>query len=347
MSSTIDSYPAEKALRVIIRAPNWLGDCIMALPFLQSLKRARPNWKLTILARRPLTELFEFDGGLENVIALDDKGGRLPIIRQIKISSLVRHGKYDLGLILPDSFSSALIFYLAGIPARIGYCGDGRSIMLTTILNQPATKMHRSQKYMGLLSALGIHDAIGELPDLPTGESAGPKAAELLGDTRRFVVIAPHSNAPARRWGEEKYSALIALIKKTLGLDLVLIGAPAEAALVEEVGRRSGVAYLNLAGRSSLLTSCEIMKRAMVYIGNDSGGAHLAAAAGTCVISLSGADDPDETRPLARTGRVIRKPLPCSPCVKNICPRQDQPMECMQLISVDEVLAALRECLHE
>jgi len=103
----------------------------------------------------------------------------------------------------------------------------------------------------------------------------------------------------------------------------------------------AGIEYLNLAGKSSLMVSYEIMKKAVAYVGNDSGGAHLAAASGTYTISISGADNPDETRPLASQGKVIRKPLPCSPCVMNYCPREDIPNECMHIISVADVFDAV------
>jgi lipopolysaccharide heptosyltransferase II len=332
--------------KVLFRFPNWLGDCIMAAPMLEAVKEIHPDWQIDIMVRGGLSELYKYDPGVTDVIRIDDKSGKFRRGQYFSVASEIGSKSYDSGIILPESFSSAFMFLMAGIPERIGYPGDLRKIMLSDQRVLPVKKVHRSIKYLNLI--LPDYAVRENFPILKvfTNPDSGQAADKLIGEIGRYVLIAPQSRALSRRWGYENYSNLAARISKELNLKVVFIGAADERDIIDQVGRRSGVEYLNLAGESTLLTSVEIMKRSEAYIGNDSGGAHLAAASGTYVISISGADDPDETRPLALRGKIIRKPLPCSPCVKNICPRDDIPNECMSVISVGEVFNAVCEAVN-
>ncbi len=317
----------------------------MAAPVLSAVQQHFPHWQADIMIRENLAGLFRYDPRVEEVIAIDDEGGRFRLIEYIRIGERISSRCYKFGLILPQSFSSAFIFFTAGIKERIGYRGDLRSFMLTDAHDDPGRSTHRSEKYLDLLRS------IKPFKDSPPAQiyssaQAQEKARTLVGHLDRFVAIAPQSRAPSRRWGYDKYALLIRRIVDDSGYDIVLSGAPDEHDILEQVGRDSGRKYLNLAGKADLLTSFEVMKRARAYIGNDSGGAHLAAASGTYVLSISGADDSDETRPLAQNGRVVRKELPCAPCVKNVCPREDFPNECMHVISVEEIYNLLKGALN-
>jgi len=331
--------------KIIIRFPNWLGDCVMAAPLLDVIKERYSECVLHLLLRGGLAELFDDDPRVDKVVSFDDKTGILPFLRYFSIAQKLRPEGYDLGLILTRSFSSMLIFYLAGIPKRISYPGDA-NFMLTDVVAPPHKLIHRSLKYINIIEPLKTNEQKLRFPRLYSNPETENKARDLIGHFEKYVIIAPQSHATSRRWGYDKYSHLAARIAKELELKIIFLGAADEVDIIENVGRQSGIEYLNLAGKSSLMVSYEIMKRAMAYVGNDSGGAHLAAASGTYTISISGADNPNETRPLARRGKVIRKPLPCSPCVMNYCPRDDFPNECMHIISVDEVFEAVREAVN-
>jgi heptosyltransferase-2 len=299
------------------------------------------------MVRGKLAQLFENDPRIDEVLEVEDKPGRWRFLEYFKIADRIARQKYDLGLILPESFSSALIFYLAGIPEKIGFDGDLRSFMLTRTIPQPDAQIHRSKKYLHLIKSLGVSLSDDYSVELHSSETQKKQAGEFVTDSDSYTVVAPFSRAPSRRWGKEKYAELAKKIYNDLNLRIVFSGAPDENSVVEEVAEMAQVPYINLAGKSDLMTSFEIMKSARVYVGNDSGGAHLAAASGVFTISISGADDPRVTRPLVQKGTVIRKPLFCSPCVKNICPRRDIPNECMRIISVDEFFEAVREAVNE
>ena len=335
----------EDDTNIIVRFPNWLGDCIMALPFLEALYELNPRTRITVAARVGLARLLRNDPRLCEVIRVNDKQHWFRPYSYWKVARKLQMKRYNYGFILPDSLSSAYIFYAGHILERIGYEKEARSRYLTWEIPQPEKEIHRSQKYLNLLDEFGGAPGSNYFPQIFTNDKIVQKAEQLLSGISRFAVIAPQTRAASRRWGAEKYARLAARIKNELSLDVVLIGAPDEIQAVSEVAELSGVECLNTAGRSDLLDSYEIMKRALVYVGNDSGGAHLAGASGTYTISISGADDPSETHPLIKQGKIIKKDIPCSPCVKNVCPRRDHPNECMDLISVDEVLAAVREAV--
>ncbi|MBD3219304.1 MAG: hypothetical protein GF310_13605, partial [candidate division Zixibacteria bacterium] len=137
--------------KVIVRFPNWLGDCVMALPFLEVLHRTRPEWELTVLVRGYLHKLFENDPRIHKVIELKDKDKSFHPSKLFKVADELNDDDYDIGIILPDSFSSALIFSMAQIPRRIGYKAEMRSFMLTDSISRPKRVVHRSKKYLRLL----------------------------------------------------------------------------------------------------------------------------------------------------------------------------------------------------
>ena len=332
-----------KSKKIIIRFPNWLGDCIMATPMLTALRNAHPEWDIDLLVRGYLSQLFKSDPRVNNVIELKDKSDSFKPSGFFELADDLSKAGYDSGIILPDSFSSALIFFMAKIPRRLGYKAEMRRFMLTEAVDQPEKLIHRSKKYLRLLKGIDVEPHVNIEPEIFSDEESRQFAELLTRDLDRYIVITPQTNAPSRRWGYDKYSKLIARIVEDLSINVILLGARSEYDVVEKVGLDSGVQFINLADRASLPASHEIMKKARCFVGNDSGAAHLAAASGTYTISISGADNPDETHPLTSRGEIIRSDLDCLSCVKNICPRKDFPMECMHVITVEEVFEAVRE----
>ena len=331
---------------VVVRLPNWIGDAVMALPAVNVIKRSFPHIHLSLLGKRSVNLLYRYGRRVDRVIDLNLPEGKARLTAIKSFSRNLRQYRFDLGLVLPKSFSSALIFRLGGVKTRVGYRSELRSFLLTDPIKLPANSMHRSGRYMHLVcTALGIDIRDGGIC-IPVSERESQAAGRFLDDLERFAVVCPTSRAPSRRWGKQKYAQLIKHLSGDLGLGVVLAGSGDETKDVDEVGRLSGVAYRSLADCDDLLLSVEVMRRSEVFVGNDSGAAHLAAASGTRVVSISGADDPGEPRPLARIGAIVRKDLDCSPCVKNVCPRKDHANECMDIVSVDDVLPEVESILQ-
>ncbi|MFH1891694.1 MAG: lipopolysaccharide heptosyltransferase II [Candidatus Zixiibacteriota bacterium] len=330
---------------VIVRLPNWIGDAVMAIPAVNCIKQHLPHAEVTCLGKKAVNQLYRYNHNVDQLLEFKLPEGKNRLSALKSFSQNLRKHSFDLGLILPDSFSSALVFRLGDVRRRVGYRSELRSFMLTDSIRLPADLIHRSEKYIGLvMQAFGIENCCKDIA-VDVSDRERQAADRFLTVVGKFVVICPTSRAPSRRWGEEKYCELIARVHNDLRLSVVLAGSGDESELIEQIGNKAGVPYLNLAQEDDLLLSVEVMRRAEAFVGNDSGAAHLAASAGARVVSISGADDPRETRPLARVGTIVNKQIHCSPCVKNTCPRDDQVNECMDVIAVGEVVEVVREIM--
>lgn len=328
---------------VIIRLPNWIGDAVMAIPAVNCIKQHLPHAEVTCLGKRAVNQLYKYNRNVDRLLEFRLPQGKNRLSALKAFSRDLRKDSFDVGLILPDSFSSALVFRLADVRRRVGYRSEMRSFMLTDPIRLPEDLIHRSEKYTGLVTRALATERCGKDISVEVSDAEKQAADKFLRDTDKHIVICPTSRAPSRRWGEAKYCELISSVYRDLKLTVVLAGAGDETDLVESIGNKAAVPYLNLAKEDDLLLSVEVMRRAEAFVGNDSGAAHLAAASGTRVVSISGADDPRETRPLAAIARVVSKEIHCSPCVKNVCPRDDHVNECMDVIAVDDVMEAIRE----
>jgi heptosyltransferase-2 len=344
------------AQKIIVRAPNHLGDCVMALPMINETREAHPGSTVTVLAPEPLAGMFEGNLAIDHVLKIPSEHVH-GLIGVFKIKDIIAPHDFDLGYVLPPSFGAASGFKLAGVKERIGYVTDGRRLLLSKPLPlpEPVSSAHRSETYFNLLRrgsgiALDFVD-----PKLFVSEQELEAAGEMLvrhglkaeGD---FAALSVRAVAESRRWGLDNYISLIKVLISRHGLQIVLIGSGDDRADGEEVINSTGSReVINLAGKTSLRKSAAILARSSVFIGNDSGPAHLAAAVGCDVVVLSGADNPTETSPIARRKRLIfLDHLDCISCVKNHCPlKGDERMQCMRGISVEMVAAEVAGLLRQ
>jgi heptosyltransferase II len=312
---------------LVIRAPNHLGDFVLALPALQAAKPA------AIIAPKALTALIELAGFRT-----------IPYESPLATAKQLRKLKFERGILFTPSFSTALTFALGRVKERRGTNTDNRGFLLTQKVDaQLLEHTHRSAVYW--LLATGEPPASRLIPSLPISSELKHEFMKLLpaSHAAKRIGIFPGSNAPARRWGADRFAELVT--KLTRNAQVVVFGGPGERELTSTV---AGDVAIDLGGRTSLpmlaagLACCDLL------ITNDSGPLHLGAAVGTQTISLWGAGDPARTGPPA--GHVVMRDrrLHCLECVKNQCPRRgpgyilpDAYMECMQLIPVDDVLTSV------
>ena len=313
---------------LVIRAPNHLGDLVMALP---ALYEAQPAAVITPPGLASLIELAGFTA--------------MPFAGHRKTVASLRRRRFERGILLTPSFSTALHLWLAGVKHRRGTTTDNRTFLLTEKVDAALlAHTHRASIYW--LLATGDLPAARPIPSLAVPPAARESFLALLPPAHpgRRIGIFPGSNAPARRWPPERFSALVRQLGETA--QLIIFGGPDERALTRQV---AGDVAIDLGGRTTLpvlaagLASCDLV------LSNDSGPLHLAAAVGTQTISLWGAGDPARTGP--PPGHVVLRDrrLPCLECVKNQCPRSGPGyilhsayMECMQLISIDDVLTSVK-----
>jgi len=344
------------SLKIVIRTPNHLGDCVMAMPMINETREAYPGAGITVLTPENMVELFQNNPGIDELLTIPTPyiHGLLSVF---KIKDILTPHDFDIGYILPPSFGAASAFKLAGVEERVGYIVDGRRLLLTKPLPLPTplNSQHRSTVYFDLLRR-GSGAALEPVkPKLFLADEDSHRGMALLAgydisDIDQYAVVAFRAVAESRRWGTENYRALVSESINRFGLKVVLVGSAQDQAVGEEIseGREDGT-VANLAGKTSLRELAAICSRAQVFVGNDSGPAHLAAAVGVPVVVLSGADDPKETSPIASRKRLIYLDhLECISCVKNKCPlKGDEFMRCMKEITVDQVCNSVAELIEE
>jgi heptosyltransferase-2 len=326
--------------RLVILAPNWLGDAVMALPLIADLRRAWPETEMAVAGRRSVVPLFEMVRGLTHTITLAPaRGVALPRATAENVR-LLAGGGFDAALLLPNSFISAWIATRAGIPQRWGFARDLRRPLLTLGVTPPRD-LHQAAYYQALGTALGV--------------AAGPLHAriEVAGDDRRrarelleangvqaddvFVAMAPGAAyGRAKQWPPERFAELAAQLRRD-GVSTVLVGSHGDAGACRDVAANSHA--IDLAGRTDLALLAAILQSARAVVANDSGAMHLAAAVGTKVVGIFGPTDDRKTAPLragddATAASVVVTDVWCRPCLLRECPIDHR---CMTRISAQRV----------
>jgi len=339
--------PLAERGRLLIRAPNWIGDAIMAAPVLDNLRRQLPHWRLDLLAAPWVAPLFEADPRLDGLVAYHPQGSHQGLAGRFRLGRELA-GRFDAGLLLPNSFDSALIFYLARLNRRIGYSRDLRRPLLTdpAPLTTSLRTGHMVEYYLGLLDYLGLKTS-QRLPSLYLHADAQQRAEERLGQLglrpgERLVGLAPGAAfGPAKRWPPDRFVGAAKGLTESGGRVLIF-GSAEEAKLGREMAAAIGPQAVSLAGDTALDEAMALIARLDLLLSNDSGLAHLAAALKTPLVALFGPTDPDRTGPQARGQRLIVAQADCAPCFKPVCPKEKH---CLESITVEEVIQAAEELL--
>lgn len=338
---------SERAARVVVFAPNWLGDAVMALPAVQTIRAAHPGAHLAIAARPSVAALFAMVPGVDRVIALESRAG-LSSVRQWRRDAATLQGQhFDLAVLLPNSFLSAWIAAQAGIPDRRGFATDMRGRWLTAAVPRAKGDLHQADYYLALTSALGWPAAPRVAQVVPPVEAI--EAARAVVPARPFVVLAPGAAyGRAKQWPPERYAALAAHLAGSRQLSSVIVGAGADRAAGDELmaaladvpgGRAAASSIVDLIGRTDLPTLAAVLSLAHAAVANDSGAMHLAAAVGTQVIAVFGATNEHHTAPLpgaidTAAPRIATTPVWCRPCMLRECPLGHQCMRGVHALDV-------------
>lgn len=320
-------------MKILVKAANWLGDAVMSLPTLRSLRAMKPGARVAVLTKPAFADLYRGVPEVDEVI-LHDRGGVRPWVRSVRD---LRDRRFDVAFVLPRSFSSALLAYSARIPRRIGYGGGGRRMLLTDAPEAPGG--HRVLYYHHLLSALGPPPA-PRPPRLDVPPEAAAWAKEALPGGPWIALNPGATYGAAKQWFPDRFIELGRRLAKRGRI--AVVGGPAEA----ELGRRvaEGTGGITLAGRTTVSQLAAALARASLLVTNDTGPMHVADAVGTPIVALFGPTDWIETPPYGRRHAIVRRDLECSPCKRRVCPLGHH--KCMKEIGVDEVWRACAEWIR-
>jgi heptosyltransferase-2 len=326
---------------VIVRAPNWLGDAVMSLPFFASLRATLPEATVICSCRPSLAPLFHCVEGIDNVIPLDESKGRSGLAAIRLNAKILREEQADCAFALPSSLGSALILWLARVPRRTGHAAEGRGMLLTDSIpyGKNGCRPHRAEGYLSLLPLVFDDPAIDRtLSFVPNSHAV--EQANLKGGSpdSPMLALGPGAAQPNKMWDPQRFALIARRWLDRFGGSVVLIGSQAEQALAGTIKMvLQSKAVINCTGKGDISVAAEYLRRADVFVGNDSGLSHLAAAVGTKTVTISGPGDPNEVAPFSPLAVTVKHPLFCSPCYKNTCWRKDKPLECLTEIQTDQV----------
>jgi lipopolysaccharide heptosyltransferase II len=339
--------------RVLVRAPNWLGDMIMTLPAVRALRAARPSATITVAAPEGPSSVFRFAPDVHDVLPLSGGRGRLALARLDEDRDTLARGRFDLALLLTNSFSSAWVVRRAGVPERWGYRTDARGWLLTRGVRRPAVSRasrHHADYYLALVRALGLAPRDGSpepsTPYLAASDEARTRARRLLvvrGWDRQSPLVAV---APGAAFGRAKqyppdllFQVIATLV--SYGVTCVLLGARDDEPIAREIesaaGRRVRRGLLNLAGATDLEALIGVVDLASALVSNDSGAMHVAAALATPVTAIFGPTDERATSPMG-PHTIVNVDVWCRPCLLRECPIDHR---CMRRIAPERVADAV------
>jgi heptosyltransferase-2 len=342
-------------MKIMIRATNWVGDAIMALPALRAVRQRRPDAQISIVARPYVADIYRDQQVSDELIPYDPSGEHRGRSGREKLASDLRNRKFELALLLQNAFDAAWLAWRAQIPQRIGYARDARSLLLTKAVPVPRPgeiPPHEKFYYLELLRRAGWLDQLPNEPHitLRVPDAVRQRAFQTLLEAgsrphaRRIAIGAGASYGSAKCWPPDRFAkALNALLSHT-DADIILFGTPSELPVSIAIASELQPAPINLTGKTTIADLPALLAQCHVFLGNDSGAMHVAAAVGLPVVAVFGPTDPEGTAPVTPRVTIVQQKPYCSPCFLRHCPTDHR---CMTAVTPAMVESVLQSCLAE
>jgi heptosyltransferase-2 len=334
--------------RILIVAPSWIGDTLLAQPLLRRLHDKLGRVSIDALAPPWCGPLLERMPEISEVIPSPFAHGELKLRARWKLARGLAQRKYDQAIVLPNSFKSALIPFFADIPLRAGYVGESRYGLLNLVHRLDEAKLPLMAERYAQLAEKPAAALQRPLPtvrlEIDPINTARTTSRLDLDRSRPIAAFCPGAEfGPAKRWPARHFAAL-ARVLAARGYAVWLIGSGKDAELGEEIRAQSGEVCDNLCGKTDLAAAIDLMSCAKLVVSNDSGLMHVAAALGKPLIALYGSSSPAHTPPLSLSlqpglARIAKIDIECSPCFARECPLGH--FKCMNDLLPEQVLAEI------
>ena len=335
--------------RLLIRAPNWLGDCLLTLPAIDALRRALPDAHFTVLARETLAGMWQMTP-VDDMMPFACRPGLAGIGDRRACARLLKAARFDAALVLPNSFDAALVPFLARIPDRAGWATNCRSLLLTRRFTCPPqfAEVSQARKYVNL-----VEQWLGRTVDatldvrLRIPDDVAQRVQDAKAAMRPLLIgVNPGSTyGPAKRWIAARFAEMARHAHGLFEAQIILFGGPGDEAVCAEVAQAitrdaadAASWCTNLAGKTTLKELAAWLAACECLVTNDTGTMHMAAAVGTQVVAIFGPTDWRTTAPLGARHALVRVPVECAPCLERSCPRDHR---CMKEVTTEMVLGAL------
>lgn len=327
---------------VLIIKLRYIGDVLLATPTVRAIKAARPDVRVTMMVNRGTEDVLSGNPDVDEIIVLD-KGS---LAAQWQLIAGLRRRRFDTVIDLTDGDRSAFLSWISGAPVRIGFNDEHRwrGRCYTGVVPPVPGMRHRMDRDLAALKPLSIHPN-EKLPCLYLTEEDESRADQLLdqlgirGD-RPIIIIQPGARYWFKAWPDERFAELADRLATDYGYQVLIGGSREEEALAQRIHESAKSRPISMAGLATLKQFAAIAKRAALFVGNDSGAMHIAAAVGTPVVALFGPSNPAEWGPRGGPAEVIYKGLDCRTCFHPTCEKGE--LNCMKQITVEEAFASAR-----
>lgn len=315
-----------KTETILVRLPNWVGDVLMATPTLRALRVSFPDTRIIGLGKPWAVELLADHPALDEIIPFPFQNGKIRLNATFRLIQTLKKKNPTWGLLLPNSFGSALLFFLAGIPHRVGYNAGGRSILLNHGIDLPKSQSHQLNSFLNLMKGFLVEQPWDQTLYFPISQAKKEEADRLWsswGVNAGEVVVGLNPGAawgPSKRWLPEYFATAGDLFHKKCSAKIVIFGGPEDRTLAEEIANKMESPSFVIAGKDNLRVLPALLLRCNLFITNDTGPMHIAASQKVPQVVLFGPTDPRLTAYSNGSTRVLQKDLDCAPCFKQVCP---------------------------
>jgi heptosyltransferase-2 len=339
-------------VRILVRATNWVGDAILALPAVRAVRAKFPEAHIAILARPYVADLYRHQQIADEIIAYDWKGAHAGFAGRQRLVKTLHERGFDTALLLQNAFDAAWLAWRAKIPRRIGYARDGRGLLLTEAVRVPKAgeiPAHEKFYYLELLRRAGWLTALPEekfialaVPAVQLASAEQTlRTAGSSGGSLRIAVGAGASYGSAKCWPPERFAATLNDLQSNADAEVILFGTPGEAAVSNAIATKLNRPPIDLTGQTNIAELPALLSCCQIFLGNDSGAMHVAAAVGLPVVAIFGPTDPLGTAPVTLRCTVVQEKPYCSPCFLRRCPTDHRCMTAVQPGAVAFAISSL------
>lgn len=342
-----DGLQMRNILVIMLR---YLGDVLLATPVLHALRDGAPNARITMVVNQGTGDVLKWNPDVDEVLEVT-RGGLLSSIRFV---GDLRRRRFDCVIDLTDGDRSAVLARATGAQVRIGFNEEHhrRGLLYTSVVTANVAGMHRIERNLEALRPVGVEPNSASLV-LHTSSHDEQEADRILqvagvhasgpAKGRPWVMVHPGARYWFKAWPPDRFAELADRLAQRPGCTVLVGGGESDGDLAQEIRARARSAPAVLAGRTSVLQFAAILKRCALFIGNDNGPMHMAAALGIPLVALFGPSDPTVWGPRGGKSEVLYKGVDCRDCYRRNCHRGEE--SCMRQITVDEVVEAARRCL--
>src|SRR5256885_2671820 len=296
-------------MKMLVRATNWVGDAIMAIPALRAIRVRFPDARIAVVARPYVADIYRGQNLSDDLIPYDPKGAHAGLRGRERLAWELRKQKFDVAVLLQNAFDAAWLAWRAGIPERVGYARDGRSLLLTRRIPVPKCgeiPPHEQFYYLELLRRAGWISALaGEsFLRLDITEDQRQRAEQTLSASgarhkvQRIAIGAGASYGSAKCWPPARFADFVNRFRLHTDVDVILFGTASEQAVSDAIAAGIQGPSIRLVGKTAIGDLPALLSRCHLFVGNDSGAMHVAAAVGLPVVAVFGPTDPHGTAPI-------------------------------------------------